>query len=177
MFPDVVKDDETGSKAGSKAGSTTAAFHNRDHHDADGTEVVMRVSEHGAEGNLSRLCVHCQYTCDNLSRYQTVKELKFTHWDDIYQLEKSAATGCTTCAQLLKSGSSDGIRALKEIMKNHRNTRYRSSWCLWNHSMEQGSDIWTQELKFWNHNHMIFMLYVSLIRNDLRCKHSSLFCL
>ncbi|CAO2652291.1 Nn.00g005740.m01.CDS01 [Neocucurbitaria sp. VM-36] len=71
------------------------------------------------KSDLSPLCVHCQYICDNWLKGVNDEDFAFPHYGDVFQLEESVAAGCAMCAQFLQSRSRDEVRRAKDERTQH----------------------------------------------------------
>lgn len=62
----------------------------------------------------SSLCVHCLNACTRWAAGIDQEGMEYTHWDDIAELEASAANGCIMCTQLLQSRTNGATERAKE---------------------------------------------------------------
>jgi hypothetical protein len=109
---------------------------------------VFEIFGDQGRGDDSRLCAHCQYICDNWSKGLNDTNFVFPHCGDIFQLEESAAAGCTMCAQFLQSQSSDEVRRAKDEMKQHWSASFDTSVSFSILNNYQASERLTLDLRF-----------------------------
>jgi hypothetical protein len=90
--------------------------------DEDGS-LFDAVTE-GSQWTESLLCAHCRYLCDNIpiAIEDPDPSYKTPHWDDVLQLETSAASGCTMCAQFLQSLSSEELEEVQTMTEKMKAT-------------------------------------------------------
>jgi hypothetical protein len=82
--------------------------------ESDYGSLFQFVGDRG-DGMTSALCYYCQWMVDNWSRVVEDKHFTFPHYEDTFQLEKSAIDGCALCYQFWRSASFDVQRAREEM--------------------------------------------------------------
>lgn len=65
----------------------------------------------------SSLCVHCLNACTRWAADIDQEGMEYTHWNDIAELEGSAANGCMMCTQLLQSRTNGTTERAKEDIR------------------------------------------------------------
>jgi hypothetical protein len=80
-----------------------------------------QTSDDHDSGDETPLCAYCQNVCYELSPSSDVSP--YPHYDNILLLEESANSGCTMCAQFLRSTAVDSRPIPKEEMERFRLAR------------------------------------------------------
>jgi hypothetical protein len=91
-------------------------------------------------GAETRLCAYCQKVCYELSISSRVSP--FPHYDSILLLEESANSGCTMCAQFLRSTNVHGRPVTKEEMEQFRLARSKDNGAYQTIGLEEQFILW-----------------------------------